>query len=71
MELILPGQYTVLGLDTPLDPAPGQRYTVTLTPLYTGTGRLAVGHSAGTALWQENAVLDGAALDGTLSLLIS
>ena len=71
MGLILPGQYTVLGLDTPLPAVSGQRYTVTLTPRYSGDGRLAVGHSAGAALWQDDAVLDGAALDGTLSLLIS
>lgn len=71
MGLILPGQYTVLGLDTPLPDTPEQRYTVALTPHYSGAGRLAVGHSEQPALWQEAAVLDGAPLAGTLSLLIS
>lgn len=71
MGLILPGQYTVLGLDTPLPDTAGGRYTVALTPHYSGEGRLAVGHSAGAALWQECAALDGAALPGTLALLVS
>ena len=71
MGLILPDQYTVLGLDTPLPDAAGQRYTVSLTPHYAGAGRLAVGHSAEPALWQETAVLNGQPLAGTLSLLIS
>ena len=71
MGSILPGQYTGLGLDRAVTGTAGRSYTVTLTPHYEGDGRLSVGHSAGTALWQQNAQVDGAELDGTLALLVT
>ena len=58
MAAILPGQYTGLGLDRTVTGGEGRSYTVTLTPHYEGAGRLSVGHSAATALWQQN--IDGA-----------
>ena len=60
MAAILPGQYTGLGLDRTVTGGEGRSYTVTLTPHYEGAGRLSVGHSAATALWQQNAAVDGA-----------
>ena len=71
MAAILPGQYTGLGLDRTLTGGEGRSYTVTLTPHYKGAGRLSVGHSAATALWQQNAAVDGAEIDGTLALLVT
>ena len=71
MGSILPGQYTGLGLDQAVSGTAGRSYTVTLTPHYEGDGRLSVGHSAGTALWQQNGQVDGAELDGTLALLVT
>ena len=71
MASILPGQYTGLGLDRTVPATAGRSYTVTLTPHYEGSGRLSMGHSDGTALWQQNAVIDGTELNGTLALLIT
>ena len=71
MAAILPGQYTGLGLDRTVTGGDGRSYTVTLTPHYEGAGRLSVGHSAATALWQQNAAVDGAEIDGTLALLVT
>ena len=71
MGSIIPGQYTGLGLDRVVEGTTGRRYTVTLTPHYEGEGRLSIGHSDGTALWQQNALLDGSEIDGTLALLIT
>ena len=71
MAAILPGQYTGLGLDRTVTGGEGRSYTVTLTPHYEGAGRLSVGHSAATALWQQNAAVDGAEIDGTLALLVT
>lgn len=71
MAAILPGQYTGLGLDRTVTGDEGRSYTVTLTPHYEGAGRLSVGHSAATALWQQNAAVDGAEIDGTLALLVT
>lgn len=71
MASILPGQYTGLGLDRVVEGTAGRSYTVTLTPHYEGEGRLSVGHSDGTALWQQNALLDGSEIDGTLALLVT
>ena len=71
MAAILPGQYTGLGLDRTVTGGEGRSYTVTLTPHYEGAGRLSMGHSAATALWQQNAAVDGAEIDGTLALLVT
>ena len=69
MALIVPGQYTTLGLDTPVPGTAGQRYLVTLTPQYEGAGRLSLGMSDGAALWDETLTVAGEAVDGTLALL--
>ena len=71
MAAILPGQYTGLGLDRTVTGGEGRSYTVTLTPHYEGAGRLSMGHSAATALWQQNAAVDGAEIYGTLALLVT
>lgn len=71
MGLILPGQYTVLGLDRTVEEQAGRLFTVELTPHYTGGGVLSVGHSDGEALWQSRFTLDGQEGGGTLALLIS
>lgn len=69
MANIIPGQYTTLGLDTPVPGEAGRRYLVTLSPRYTGDGRLCVGHSDGAALWEESLTIRGETVDGTLALL--
>ena len=69
MALIVPGQYTTLGLDTPVPGTVGRRYLVTLTPQYEGAGRLSLGMSDGAALWDETLTVAGEAVDGTLALL--
>ena len=69
MALIVPGQYTTLGLDTPVPGTAGRRYLVTLTPQYEGAGRLSLGMSDGAALWDETLTVAGEAVDGTLALL--
>lgn len=63
--------YTTLGLDRPVElPGPGQQhYRVTLTPRYTGEGRLAVGYEAGGMPAGIALSIDGKALDGTLAML--
>ena len=71
MAAILPGQYTGLGLNRTVPGGEGRSYTVTLTPHYEGAGRLSVGHSSATALWQQNAAVDGADAGGTLALLVT
>lgn len=71
MEYIVPDQYTVLGLDRPVTGAEGRRYTLTLTPHYTGGGVLAIGHSNGAALWQDSMTVDGAPVDGTMAVQVT
>ena len=71
MDYIVPDQYTVLGLDRPVTGGEGRRYTLTLTPHYTGGGVLAVGHSSGVALWQDAMAVDGAPVDGTMALQVT
>ena len=68
MGNILPGQYTGLGLDRPVEGRQGARYTLTLTPSYQGEGRLSLGYSGSPA---EGADLtaDGQPLEGQLALL--
>lgn len=71
MEYILPDQYTVLGLDRAVTGAEGRRYVLSLTPHYTGDAVLAIGHSSGVALWQEQMTVDGQAIDGTMAVQIT
>ena len=71
MSLIVPGQYTGLGLDKAVPGKLGGHYCLTLTPEYTGTGRLCVGTSNGTALWEETYTFAGAEQDATLSLIVT
>ena len=71
MDYIVPDQYTVLGLDRPVTGGEGRRYTLTLTPHYTGGGVLAVGHSSGVALWLDAMAVDGAPVDGTMALQVT
>lgn len=71
MEYILPGQYTVLGLDREVPATTGRRYALSLTPHYAGGGVVALGHSSGVALWSEPLLVDGAAVDGTMALLVT
>ena len=67
---ILPGQYTGLGLDTPVQGQQGRQYAVTLSAAYDGPGRLALCHSDGALLWDESLTLDGSPVDGTAALLL-
>lgn len=69
MGNIIPGQYTTLGLDTPVPGEAGRQYLVTLTPQYTGEGRLCVGYSDGATLWNDTCTIQGSVVDGTLALL--
>ena len=71
MDYIVPDQYTVLGLDRPVTGGEGRRYTLTLTPHYTGGGVLAIGHSSGVALWQDAMAVDGVPVDGTMALQVT
>ena len=71
MEYILPDQYTVLGLDRAVEGSAGKRYTLSVTPHYTGDAVLAIGHSDGVALWQQRMTVDGAEVDGTLALQVT
>lgn len=71
MAYILAGQYTGLGLDTAVQGRAGRRYCVTLTPSYTGEGRLTVGCSEGAVLWNDTFTVNGSPTDGTLALLIT
>lgn len=71
MSLIVPGQYTGLGLDKAVAGKLGGHYCLTLTPEYTGAGRLCVGTSDGTALWEETYTFGGETQDATLSLIVT
>lgn len=71
MSLIVPGQYTGLGLDKAVYGKLGGHYCLTLTPRYTGDGRLCVGTSDGTALWEESYTFAGEEQDATLSLIVT
>lgn len=72
MANILAGQYTGLGLDAVVPGVADRHYLVTLTPHYTGDGRLCVGHSDGAALWGDDALtVNSQPVDGTLALLIT
>ena len=71
MANIIPGQYTALGLDAPVAGVAGRRYLVTLAPVYSGEGRLTIGHSDGATLWEDTLTVNGQAVDGTLALLIT
>ena len=70
MANIVAGQYTGMGLDTPVTGSAGRRYRVTLKPEYTGSGRLTVGCSNGAVLWNDTFTVNGEAVDGTLALLV-
>ncbi len=71
MGYIVPNQYTVLGLDREVQGSAGRRYQLSLTPHYTGTDLLAIGHSSGVALWQDTMQLDGAPVDGTMAVQVT
>lgn len=71
MANIVAGQYTGMGLDTPVTGSAGRRYRVTLKPEYTGSGRLTVGCSNGAVLWNDTFTVNGEAVDGTLALLVT
>ena len=71
MANIVAGQYTGMGLDTPVTGSAGRRYRVTLKPEYTGSGRLTVGCSNGAVLWNDTFTVNGKAVDGTLALLVT
>ena len=71
MGYILPDQYTVLGLDREVQGAAGRRYQLSLTPHYTGSEVLAIGHSSGVALWQDPMLLDGSQVDGTMAVQVT
>lgn len=71
MGLIVPGQYTGLGLDAPVAGTAGRQYRLTLTPRYSGGGRLCLGMSDGASLWQESCALNGQELDATFALLVT
>lgn len=71
MSLIVPGQYTGLGLDRAVAGKLDGHYCLTLTPDYTGTGRLCVGTSDGAALWEETYTFGGEKQDATLSLIVT
>lgn len=68
---ILPGQYTGLGLDHPVEGREGRRYKLTITPHYTTESRVTIGHSTGNALWDGVLTVDGDEVDGTASLLVT
>ena len=70
MANIVAGQYTGMGLDTPVTGSAGRHYRVTLKPEYTGSGRLTVGCSNGAVLWNDTFTVNGEAVDGTLALLV-
>lgn len=71
MGNILPDQYTGLGLDRAVPGVTGRHYAVTLTPHYTGAGRLALCHAQGATLWEESLTIAGQPVDGTLALLVT
>lgn len=71
MSLIVPGQYTGLGLDRAVAGKLDGHYCLTLTPDYTGAGRLCVGTSDGAALWEETYTFGGEKQDATLSLIVT
>lgn len=71
MGYIVPDQYTVLGLDREVQGTAGRRYQLSLTPHYTGTDILAIGHSSGVALWQDPMQLDGSPIDGTMAVQVT
>ena len=71
MEYIVSDQYTVLGLDQPVTGTAGRRYRLSLTPHYTGSDLLALGHSSGVALWQDPMAVDGSPVDGTMALQVT
>lgn len=71
MSYIVPDQYTVLGLDREVQGTAGRRYQLSLTPHYTGSEVLAIGHSSGVALWQDPMALDGSPVDGTMAVQVT
>lgn len=71
MEYIVSDQYTVLGLDQTVTGSAGRRYQLSLTPHYTGSDLLALGHSSGVALWQDPMAVDGSPVDGTMALQVT
>lgn len=71
MGYIVPDQYTVLGLDREVQGTAGRRYQLSLTPHYTGSEVLAIGHSSGVALWQDPMLLDGTQMDGTMAVQVT
>ena len=71
MGNILPGQYTGLGLDPPVEGVEGRRYLLSLTPHYTGEGRLSVCYSNGAVLWDDTLTVAGQTVDGTLAMIVT
>lgn len=71
MANIVAGQYTGMGLDAAVAGQEGRHYRVTLTPRYTGDGRLSIGQSDGAVLWNESYTVNGQTLDGTMALMVT
>ncbi len=71
MANILPGQYTGLGLSQAVGGQQGRQYVLTVTPHYTGAGRLALGRSAVAVQPGWQLTVDGQAVDGTAALLVT
>lgn len=71
MGNILPGQYTGLGLDPVVEGVEGRRYLLSLTPHYTGEGRLSVCYSNGAVLWEDTLTVAGEPVDGTLAMIVT
>ena len=69
MAAILPGQYAVLGLSAPVHSDAPAAYTLTLTPAYTGAGRLTLGHSAAPVEGFTALTADGAPIEGAAAML--
>lgn len=68
MGNILPGQYTGLGLDTPVPAGAAERYALVLEPHYQTQDRLALGCSPKAAAGGGALLVDGSAQPGTLAL---
>ena len=71
MSNILPGQYTGLGLNPVVEGVEGRRYLLSLTPHYTGEGRLSVCYSNGAVLWDDTLTVAGTTVDGTLAMIVT
>ena len=71
MGYILPDQYTVLGSGPGSAGCCRAAVQLSLTPHYTGSEVLAIGHSSGVALWQDPMLLDGSQVDGTMAVQVT